>query len=225
MKKKSLNTLMFVLCFATLLPTEVQAKEETSSYSKEDLKDSVKKLGTDFLDKIVEANDVINEKLSDIPMYKQDSLWLITDIPNVDPSEERNYFFVDTNPLTTIEKNTYYNQDGKKVAENDAKAVRKLEQFMYTYLTFSDVEKTFIMEYDYNLVEQTFTTNFVDFNEEYTWDEDVKVEYGRFVDVSLIIPEELQKPKYSDHDLKEILEILNDCEYEFFETPLKRERK
>lgn len=225
MKKKSFNTLLFTLCFVSLLPTEVLAKEENFSYSKENLKDSVKKVGKDFLNKVVEANDVINEKLSDIPMYKQDSLWLITDIPNADPTEERHYFFVDTNPLTTIEKTTYYDKNGQKVAENDAKAVRKLEQFMYTYLTFSDLEETFIMEYDYNLVDLTLTTNFVDFNEEYTWDEDVEIEYGRFEDVSLIIPEELQKPKYSDHDLEEILGVLNDCEYEFFKTPFKRERK
>lgn len=222
MKNKTLKTLLFVLCFASLLPNEVEAKEKTANFTIEGLKEAGKKI----LDKVVEANEAINEKISEIAFYKQESLWLITDIPNVDPSEERNYYFVDTNPLVSFGQITlYYNQYGDKVSKNDPEVTRKVERTMYPYLTI-EVEKTFYMEYEYDLVNNTITTNFVDFNEDYFWDSETLATYGRIVDVSKVIPEDMQKSKYSDEDLTEILNIINDPDYELFENKqLKREKK
>lgn len=226
MKKKKLQSILFALCFFSLLSNEVYAKEETTNYPKEDIKEFGKKMGKGFLDKVVEANDNINDKISEIALYKQDSLWLITDIPNIDPNEQRNYYFVDANYLFSLTKITlFYNQYGEVVSKNDPKAVRKVERTMYPYLTL-EVEETFYMEYEYDLVNNTITTNFVDFNEEYLWDSETTATYGRIADVSLVIPEDIQKPKYSDADLTEILEIINDPEYELFgNVELKRERK
>lgn len=221
MKKYSLRGALLALCILALNPFEVDAKEKAFNFSTDDLKENAKKVGKDFLDTIVE----VNEKLSEIPIYKQESLWLVTDIPNKDPSLERHYFFVDVNSLVTRTKTTFFDKEGNVVDKNSTLASRKLEQELYMYLTFSDVEKTIILEYDYDLINKTYTTNFVDFNEEYTWEENLKVDYGRFVDVSLVIPEELQKTKYSDCDLDEILKVINDCEYKLIDDALVLELK
>ncbi len=224
MKKRALKSMLFAICLLSVFKSEIQAKEETY-YSKEDVKEFGKKIGKGLLDKVVDINDNINEQVSELKLYKHESLWLITDKPNINPDEERNYYFVDANYLFSFTKITiFYDQYGNQVAKNDPSAVRKLERTMYPYLTL-EVEETFYMEYDYDLINCTFVTNFVDFNEDYLWDAETTATYGRIVDIDKVIPEDLQKAKYSDADLQEILEVINDPSYEFItSSSLKREK-
>lgn len=223
MKKNSFNTLLLALCMCSVYSSQVEAKESTS-ITTDDIKSFTKKYAKKGLDLILEANDFVNEYTDNIPTYKHDSLWLITDIPNVDPNEERNYYFVDTS-TKGWEKTTFYNQYGNEVEDNSKDAVRKTEVQTYTYVTFSGKLETFTIRYDYDLKNGTITSNFADFDTEYYWEEDTPLEYGRFADVSEIIPEDKQKEKYSDYDLSEILEIINDPEYEIFIEPMKRNLK
>lgn len=222
-KKKIMSALMFALCIVAVNPSEVKAKDE--NYSKEDLKSLTKGLLKWTVNTADDINNKINSKIDEISLYKEESLWLITDIPNVDPSEERHYYFVDTSTKSIV-KTFFYDKNGKKVEKNSSKAVRKLETQTYMYATVSHgVEEEFVIQVDYDLIHNTFTTNFVDFDEDYTWDSDLTLEYGRFENVSEIIPEDMRLPKYSDADLENILEVINDCDYELFPSNLKLELK
>lgn len=215
-KKKVMRALMLSLCIVAVNPSEVEAKEDLTGLAKE--------YGKKFLNKIDEINDKTNEIIEDIHSYKQDSLWLITDIPNVNPSEKRHYYFVTRS--SHLSKILYFDSEGNQVQEEDGEAVFKCEEKEYWYVNFTNtIEEKFYMEYNYDLLNQTFSTNFVDFNEDYTWDPDINAEYGRITDVSLVIPEDMQLPEYKDKDLKAILEILNDCNYELFPSNLKLELK
>ncbi len=210
-KNNKFSAVLFALCICALLPEQVEAKEEKESFTF-DINQFLKKV-----DKVEDS--IINNK---IPMYKQDALWLITDTPSVDPSEERNYYFIDKNNAK-LKLTTFYDKKGNKVEEEDASAVRKYEQKMYLPVTLDG--KNFVIRDDYNLINDTVTTNFVDFDEEYFFDEDTLAEYGRFTDVSAIIPEDMQKEKYSAYDLDAILEVINDPDYEIFVVPMKKELK
>lgn len=211
MKKNSFNALLLVLCLCAVYPSQVEAKEEKEKFTF-DINELLKK--TEDLE-----NKLVYNKL---PIYKQESLWLITDMPNVDPSEEHNYYFIDKNNVK-IKFTTYYDKKGNKVEEEDKTAVRALEQIEYLPITLKD--KSFVIRNEYDLENGTVTTNFVDFDMEYCWDEETDLEYGRFVDVSEIIPEDMQKEKYSAYDLSEILEVINDPDYEIFIVPMERELK
>ncbi len=89
-KKKIMSSLMFALCIVAVNPSEVKAKDE--NYSKEDLKNLTKGLLKWTVNTADDINNKINSKIDEISLYKEESLWLITDIPNVDPSEERHYY-------------------------------------------------------------------------------------------------------------------------------------
>lgn len=223
MKKNRLNALLLALCLCAVYPSQVEAKG-TTSITTEDIKNFTKKYVKKSLDIILKANDYVNDYTDNITFYKQDSLWLITDTPNVDPNEERNYYFVDTTSRGWP-KTTFYNKYGNKVENNSKDAVRKCEVQTYEYLTISGKLETFTIRYDYDLKNGTITSNFADFDTEYYWDEDPSLEYGRFADVSEIIPEEMQKEKYTAYDLSEILEVINDPDYEIFIVPMERELK
>lgn len=220
MKKNRLNALLLVLCMCSVYSNQVEAKEVTS-ITTDDIKSFTKKYAKKGWDLILQANDYVNEYTDNFAVYKQDSLWLITDTPNVNPNEERNYYFIDTS-TKGWEKTTFYNKYGNEVEKNSKDAVRKTEVQTYEYLTISGKLETFTIRYEYDLKNGTITSNFADFDTEYYWEEDIPLEYGRFVDVSEIIPEEKQKEKYSAYDLSEILEIINDPEYEIFIEPMER---
>lgn len=211
MKNKKLNTILFMMCFCAILPQYVEAKEQEEKF-------------TIDIDKWIKKADEIEDAIvyNKIPIYKQDSLWLITNTPNVDPNEERNYYFIDKNNVK-IKYTTYYDKEGNEIEENSENAIRKCEQKQYLPITLK--EESFVIRNQYDLINGTVTTNYIDFDMEYSWEEFTYFEYGRFTDVSSIIPEEMQKEKYSAYDLNEILEIINDPEYEIFIVPLERTLK
>lgn len=212
MKKKGYKALLFSLCLCALIPNYAVAKEEEEENFTLDI--------NEWLEKVDEfENRIIRNK---IPIYKQESLWLITDTPNVDPNEERHYYFIDKNNAK-IKITTYYDNKGNKVEEDSASAIIKYEQKSYLPITLKD--DSFVMRNTYNLMTGETSINFVDFDLEYYWEKEIEIEYGRFTDVSLIIPEEMQKEKYSAYDLEKILEVINNPEYEIFIEPLVKEIK
>ncbi len=85
--------------------------------------------------------------------------------------------------------------------------------------------KNFVIRTDYNLIDQTFISNFADFNIDYLWEEETPLEYGRIVNISDFIPEDMQKDKYTENDLKAILDVLNNCDYVLTSKSFNLEKK
>lgn len=237
MNKRLTKAILLSLCVATAPSPEVIAKEPTRAEEenddkKEELKELAKKWGWKIIEKSEEISDKANEKIIDpateaisdaakeITLYKHDSLWLITDIPNTDPKEQRHYFFVNKN-VPTRKETTFYDALGMQVEKNDKSAIRKFET--EKYISVSDAYTFFTIKSDYDLTNYTWSTNVIDFDASYLWEEDTPIEYGRFRNISDIIPIDMQKEKYSTKDLNEILEVINDCQYELSSPSLKRE--
>lgn len=237
MKKRTTQTILFALGLSVLSPTiKAQASEtpnieQETEDPQEELKEKAKKWGLKALEFFVETGEKADQKMEqaedyvdetiELNIYKHESLWLITDMPNTAPNEERHYYFVDKNSIP-LKWTTYYDALGNKVKKSDPKAVRKYEQIRY--FAIGDSENRFMIRNDYNLLNNTWTTNYVDFDTEYVWEEETELEFGRFINLDDIIPEDMQKEKYSKQDLQEILEILNNCEYELTSDSFKREQ-
>lgn len=209
--KRVIKSILFSLGLIILNPTIVEAKESSNvdwnSIFKKVI-DGAEKIDEKINEKIV---DPAKDKLGNIDLYAHDSLWLITDIPSTDPSEKRNYFFVDKN-TPTIKKTYYYDKYGNSVSKNDPLAVKRIDKELY--VSIDNSEETFLIKTEYNLKDFTFKTNFIELDNTTLWNETTDASFGRFADVSLIIPEDRQKEKYDTNDLKEITSILNDCNYD-----------
>ncbi len=165
---------------------------------------------------------MVVEPSYEVPLFDHNSLWLVTDIPNVDPQDARNYFFV-FNKIRFLRSTAFYDKNGNKFLKNDGTAVRKYEQEEYT--SVSTLGKNFVIRTDYNLIDQTFISNFADFNIDYLWEEETPLEYGRIVNISDFIPEDMQKDKYTENDLKAILDVLNNCDYVLTSKSFHLEKK
>jgi len=211
------------LCFCSFQTAEAKElvlseKETYFGKSKDEWKEKAKEVGKDIVDWSLKAEEYVNqkavepvqEKLSTIEFYKHDSLWLITDKPNKDPNEERNYYFIDKN-APSIKWTFYYDADGNYVSRNSENIVKMEIREMYVSLTDPDVvfkiEKW--LDYEHN----TFSLNYEDFDSTVFYNEDSEVTYGRFVRIEDIIPLDAVKEKYSMQDLKDILEIINQTDY------------
>lgn len=227
-KKKIIQTALFTLGFFLLSPEFVMASEtvseEQTKDTNEELKESAKQLGKQALDFFIKASDYADEKMEkgkeiidetiELNIHKHEDLWLVTDIPNENPSEKRHYYFIDINPLLPQKWTTYYDKNGNKVNKNDPNIARVYEQIRY--LAIGDSENRLMMRTDKNLIDGSISINYVDFNTDYTWEEEIPIEFGIFRNLDDIIPKDKQKEKYSKQDLQEVLEILNDLDYEIF---------
>ena len=127
------------------------------------------------------------------------------------------YYFIDKNSLFPMKWTTYYDNNGNKVNKNDPNVARVYEQIRY--LAIGDSENRLMMRTDKNLIDGSISINYVDFNTDYTWEEEIPIEFGIFRNPDDIIPKDKQKEKYSKQDLQEVLEILNDLDYEIFPSP------
>ena len=233
MNKRTAKAILAALSLSILSPTiEVQANETTNTdIQTEDTQEKLKELGKRALQFFVETGEKADQKKEQVEdymdktielnIYKHESLWLITDLPNTNPNEKRHYYFVDKNS-PTLKWTTYYDAFGNKVKQNDPTAVRKYEQIRY--FAIGDSENRFMIRNDYNLLNNTWTTNYIDFDTEYLWEEETILEFGRFGNMDDIIPKDMQKEKYSNQDLQKILEVINDCEYEMTSDSLKKEQ-
>lgn len=218
-----LATLGVTIGVATTSPTLVNAQEPASTEQTDETKEELKEFGKKTLDWFIKANEFVEDKIEKgenaIINYKQESLWLITDTPNIDPNEERNFYFVYNKG--NIPYTTFYDAYGNKVEKNSPVAVRKYSQERYAGVAGSD--KIFMIRSYYDLKNNTFTTNYVDFDTDYLWEENEPLEFGRFANINDIIPEDMQKEKYTIEDLQEIIAVINDCNYDLSPTTRRRE--
>ncbi len=219
-KYKLIRGAIFALGFSTLNPVLSYASEKTYfGYTEEELKEKAKKYGSELVEWCQEVDQTVQdevidpakEKVSEVPIYKHESLWLITDMPTIDPNEERHYYFIDKNTLS-IKKTFFYDQEGKKVDRNSSLANYKEDREMYVSLT--NMEDVFKIEYWMNLRTFESSINYIDFDSFKIFDKETTAKYGRFVHIEDIIPEDKIQEKYSTKDLLDILNLINDVNYE-----------
>ena len=217
-KYRFFRTAIIAGALSLVNPVIVEAKEKTFfGYTEDQLKSSAKLFGSKLYDWCVEVDEVIQEKavepikdtLSDIEIYAHDSLWLVTDMPSENPSEKRHYYFINKN-TPSIKASYSYDKYGNKVDNDSPRAIKREQREMYVSLT--DLETVFKIEYWLDLKTYQFTLNYQDFDEYRLYDEESDCKYGRFTSIEDIVPEELLKEKYSTKDLKEIEEYLNNLE-------------
>lgn len=231
MDKKTLYSILLALFVSLSAPSSVCANETITIIEEEDetikeVKEKAKKWGKTILEGFEKIDEKIHEMVVEpsyeVPLFDHNSLWLVTDIPNVDPQDARNYFFV-FNKIRFLRSTAFYDKNGNKFLKNDGTAVRKYEQEEYT--SVSTLGKNFVIRTDYNLIDQTFISNFADFNIDYLWEEETPLEYGRIINISDFIPEDMQKDKYTENDLKAILDVLNNCDYVLTSKSFNLEKK
>jgi len=204
---KYLKLLLLSLGFSVASP-----KIEAEGRELSQIGASILEWGENVSSKIEEhVVDPIGGKLSEVEMFSHSSLWLITNMPQENPSEKRHYFFVDKNS-PKMKWTFYYDKDGKVVSSRD-ESIDSIE-IREMYVSLTDLEETFKIETWLNQDTKTYTVNYADFSKEKLFDDSSNYKYGRFVNIEDIIPEDKIKEKYSMNDLKEILEIINDVSYE-----------
>ena len=105
-KYKLIKKAGVVVLASALVVTPVHASNTSSDKTSEEtlenklftwgkkLVDWSSKVDQKINDKVVEP---ASDKLSEQEVIKHDSLWLITDMPGVDPNTERHYYFVNKN--------------------------------------------------------------------------------------------------------------------------------
>lgn len=217
-KLKSLKAILLATSLVLQNPVTSYAKTPAVATEDKTIKDKLSEWGSKFFDWAEKADEKINEevvdpakeKASEIELYKQESLWLITDMPSESPDEERNYFFVNKN-TPNFKWTYYYDKYGNKVSE-DSPNLAKME-IRKMYISLTDTNTVFKIEEWFDYETFTFTINYMDFNKTMPYDGNTEVTYGRFANISDVLPEEYLKEKYSTEDLKEILELINDPDF------------
>lgn len=179
-------------------------------------------------EKVYEYTDPITEKTSDkvqsIEIYKQSSLRVITDIPGIDPSEERSYYLIcDTVP--GLEKIYYLDEDGNKISRNSGDKRYKVHQT--NKKAVFNGEGPYVEKITTDLLNDIEFTNTLEFTADYYYETNLPmdIEYGYFATLSDIVPEADLKEKYTHAELKELEANLNNLDYELAftkENTLKR---
>ena len=78
-------------------PLVVEASDKNYEEKKIEWLNKAKSLGKKAVEYSSKAEDKVFDTMRGIELYDKDKIWLITDIPNVNPDEERNYYFVNGN--------------------------------------------------------------------------------------------------------------------------------
>ena len=218
-KLKSMKAILLATSLVLSNPVTSYAKTPALATEEGTLKDKLSEWGSKFFDWAEKADGKINEevvdpakeKVSEIELYKQESLWLITDMPSVSPEKERNYFFVNKN-IPNFKWTYYYDKYGNEVSEDSPELAKMEIRKMYVSLTNPEIVFKIEEWFDYETF--TFTINYTDFDKALPYDENTNAKYGRFANIGDVLPEEYLKEKYSTEDLKELLELINDPTYE-----------
>lgn len=217
------------MIFATVLslgvlPVTTFADEKKYSWmDDESLDEKAKEAGKKIVHWSLEVEQKVNEKLVDpaleiaqsIPFYHHYSLWLITDIPEIDPTEKRNYYFVNKN-ISIWKRTFYYDENGRSISKN-ADDIAKIE-IREMYLSVTNPECVFKIEHWLDCKNGTYTVNYVALDRDTLYSPVDGYDYGKFAEIDDMIPEDKRKEKYSTEDLKEILDIINDVDYTFTQS-------
>ncbi len=209
MKKKLLYEIRCALLSLSLLNPSmiVMAKEKNEKVETEDkVKDAMNRLVNwcEKVDELVNEKvvDPVEDKLGELPLYKEESLWYITNL------ETKESFFIDKN-TPTWQSTIFLDNEGNTVSKNAATARYRKEKEMYISIT--DLEETFLIITIMDYQEKYCSVNYTDKKE--TINE--KTKYLRETNMENVIPSDLRKEKYSANELKEILNIVSEKEETF----------
>lgn len=186
---------------------------QASDYNKtkQEWLSKAKSLGKKAFDYSLKVEDKVYDKMRSLEVYEANKVWLITDEPTVNPEEKRNYYFVNGS-FAKGKKTTYYDKYNHKVKDDSSKkAYATIERF---YFIGADTEKGFMATDTINYKDYTVTTNYVDFNKDYLYDENLDVTYGRILDWASLLPESEIKETYSLEELRTLLDnYFNNYDY------------
>ena len=193
-------------------PLVVEASDKNYEEKKIEWLNKAKSLGKKAVEYSSKAEDKVFDTMRGIELYDKDKIWLITDIPNVNSDEERNYYFVNGN-FPKVKKTTYYDKYHHKVSSGELvrRAYCTIERF---YFIGADTDKSFKAMETINYENNTVKENYVDFDKDYTYDTSLDVTYGRILDWQDWLPENEVKDSYSLTELRDLLdEYFNNLDY------------
>ena len=158
--------------------------------------------------------------------YNLDTLDIVSFKPNANPTEEREYYFV--NSLVPALPKTYYlDIDGNEVNKSSEDKRFKVKVSIHHTITedengskYNFEEKTY-----QDLVTNETWTNVTKLSkdEPYLTDDSDLIEYGLFEDISDVLPEDLVKDEYTLGEVKQLTEYINDVNNDLaFDLTLKR---
>lgn len=209
-KRMGVYTLVGTLCFSNPLVVEAKDYSET----KQEWLKKAKDLGAKVAEYSSKAEEKVYDTMRNFEVYDADKVWLITDTPNIDPNEERHYYFVNGG-FSKGKKTTYYDKYNHKVKGSELvrKAYCVVERL---YFIGADTDKSFMATETIDYQNETVKENYVDFNKDYLYDDNLDVTYGRIVDWQDLLPESEIKDTYSLEELRSLLDkYFNNYDYDF----------
>ncbi len=162
-------------------------------------------------EKISGVTSQVGDAAKEIEMWKPESLWLITTVPNKNPDEQRDYFFVYKEHVK-FKWTYYYDEYGHTISSSSTN--RAKAEIREMYILSSEEDQRFTMETWLDYQTKTFSLNYIDLDQDYLYDEQTTAEYGRITDFMQLLPPEERKEKYSTKELEYLLnEYFNNMDY------------
>ena len=172
-------------------------------------------INSDIVSNIIDtAKDGLNtadEIKDDMIDYQNETLDIVTTIPNENPLEQREYYFINS-LIPAIRTTKYYDenwQEVKKKSENKRYKVKS--KIHHTITENEEGSKLFFEEKTYeDLLTNETWTNTVQLDENNYYIDDSSIEFGLFKDIEDVLPEDLVKEEYSLRLIKDYTTKIND---------------
>ena len=192
-------------------PLVVEASDKKYEEKKIEWLNKAKSLGKKAVEYSSKAEEKVFDTMRGIELYDADKIWLITDTPNLDPNESRDYYFVNGSYIKA-KKTSYYDKYNHKVkADSPKKAYATIQSL---YFIGADTDKSFMATDTIDYQNNTVSQNYVDFTKDYSYDTNLDVTYGRILDWQDWLPESERKDSYSLTELRDLLdEYFNNLDY------------
>lgn len=199
-------------------PLVVEASDKKYEEKKIEWLNKAKSLGEKAVEYSSKAEEKVFDTMRGIELYDADKIWLITDTPNINPNESRDYYFVNGSYIKA-KKTSYYDKYNHKVKADSPKKTYATIQSLY--FIGADTDKSFMATDTIDYQNNTVSQNYVDFTKDYSYDTNLDVTYGRILDWQDWLPESERKDSYSLTELRDLLdEYFNNLDYSLDENSL-----
>lgn len=166
-------------------------------------------------DSVGSIKNSANEYKDSLIDYDSDHLEIVTFVPNENPSDEREYYFVNT-LVPGLPKIYYLDSEGNEVdRKSDNKRFKVKVSIHHTITEDENGSKYGFEEKTYeDLVSGEVWTNtaLLTKDEPYLTDDSSLIEYGVFEDIADVLPESLIKDEYELGEVKDLTEYLNNLD-------------
>ncbi len=145
--------------------------------------------------------------------YDHDTLDIVTTLPNIDPKNERNYYFINS-LVPALRSTKYLDNDGNEVKRNDSNVRYKVSIKKYHSITANEEDSKWFFE------EQTIEdlqtgeiwTNTANLDKETPYINDEDISFGVFTEIEDVLPSEDVLDVYSLKLVKEYTTKINDLD-------------